>query len=229
MIRYFFTGKGGEYVYNVNLEHEREIINSNDENVSIKLTFNGIQIKYKSKDVNRNDIYFHIYGLLYKIKENSDEQLNTTCKLIEQNPSFEAKTRHNYNVNHTEKWSLIFENIPRQNNFIYGLQLQANVILEDNIFNEEFLIFTTKVDLTDIKKENKDNSYIWISIVSSIVFILLLFIVFLVAKNYRVHKANLNLQTKIKSMAFSHDIQKNVLIKEKIIAKKDEDYETTFI
>ena len=197
--------------------------------MSINLTFNGIQIRNRTSDVDRNDIYFYIYGLLYKMNENSDEQINTTCQLIEQNPSFEAKTRHNYNVNHTEKWSLIFENIPRQNNYIYDLQLQVNAILENNIFNEEFLIFTTKVDLTDIKKENKDNSYIWISIVSSIVFILLLFIVFLVAKNYRVHKANLNLQTKIKSMAFSHDIQKNILIKEQNIAKKEEDYETTFI
>ena len=30
-------------------------------------------------------------------------------------------------------------------------------------------------------------------------------------------------------MAFSHDIQKNILIKEQNIAKKEEDYETTFI
>jgi len=180
MIRYFFTGKGGEYLYHLNLKHQKKIISSNEENATINLIFDGIQITRGSKIINRSDIYFYIYGLLYKMKENSDEQLNTTCQLIEQNPSFEAKTRHNYNVNHTEKWSLIFQNIPRQNNYIYDLQLQVNAILENNIFNEEFLIFTTKVDLTDIKKENKDNSYIWISIVSSIVFILLSFIFFMI-------------------------------------------------
>ena len=229
MIRYFFTGKGGEYVYDLNLKPQRNIISSNGENVNINLIFDGIQITRGSKIINRSDIYFYIYGLLYKMKENSEEKLNTTCPLIEQIPSFEAKTRHNYNRNHTEKWSLIFENIPREKNYIYGLQLQVNAILENNIFNEEFLIFTTKVDLTDIGKEKNDLPNIFIIIGSVVGFLILLFILFLIYKYCRERMKNEDLEEEIKSIVFSNDIQKKVNIKEKNISKRDSDYESTFI
>ena len=52
MIRYFFTGKGGEYVYDLNLKPQRNIISSNGENVTINLTFDGIQITHGSRVVN---------------------------------------------------------------------------------------------------------------------------------------------------------------------------------
>ena len=43
-------------------------------------------------------------------------------------------------------------------------------------------------------------------------------------------KRNVNLQEEMKSMAYSNNIQKNVLIKEKTErAQSDTDYETTFI
>ena len=34
MIRYFFTGKGGEYLYHLNLKHQKKIISSNEENAT---------------------------------------------------------------------------------------------------------------------------------------------------------------------------------------------------
>ena len=213
------------------MKYEKKIISSNEERVSINLTFNSIHIVDPEGDLDDSKyaIYFNIYGFLYKMKDNSSEHLNTTCKLIEQIPSFEAKTRHNYTKNHTEKWSLIFENIPREKNYIYDLQLQMNVIFEGNIFDEEFLIYTTKVDLTDIGKENNDLSKIFIIITSVVGFLILLFILFLIYKYCRERMKNEDLEEEIKSIAYSSELQKNVINKEKNISKRDKDFETTFI
>jgi len=45
----------------------------------------------------------------------------------------------------------------------------------------------------------------------------------------RLKKKNDNLQKEMKTLAFSNDIQNNVLIKEQQLTKKESDYETTFI
>lgn len=84
------------------------------------------------------------------MKDGSNERVNTTTILSENETPYENRIKLIYYPNMT-KWSLIYENIPRKDNFIYDLQFQVNVIIEDNIFNEEFLIFTCKVDLTNIK------------------------------------------------------------------------------
>ena len=44
MIRYFFTGNGSENIFGVDLKYEKKIISSNEERVSINLTFNSIHI-----------------------------------------------------------------------------------------------------------------------------------------------------------------------------------------
>ena len=82
MIRYYYTG--AEYEYILDLNNERKIVSQNEENTTISLTFKGIKIKNGNRYVLRSDIYFNIYGLLYKIKENSDEVVNTTCILTEE-------------------------------------------------------------------------------------------------------------------------------------------------
>ena len=57
-----------------------------------------------------------------------------------------------------------------------------------------------------------------------------LIIAFFIIKYIRLTKRNVNLQEEMKSMAYSNNIQKNVLIKEKTErAQSDTDYETTFI
>ena len=231
MIRYFYTNKKDEYTYKLNLDYERKNISLTVESASINLTFDSIYIILRGEDATpRDKVYFDIYGLLYKINESSSEYINTTSILMDQSPSYEARTRYVYNPNHTEKWSLIFENISRDNNYIYDLQLQINVIIEQNIFNEEFLIFTTKVDLTDIAKEKKQEGInIWIIIGPVIAFIALAIIVFLIIKNIRLKKSKDSLEEDIKTISYSSEVQRNLLIKEKNLAKKDKDYETTFI
>ena len=123
----------------------------------------------------------------------------------------------------------MFTNISRKNNYVYDLQLQVNAILQNNIYNEEFLIYTTKVDLTDIKlEEKKDNLWLILGIILGVIGALI--IAFFIIKYIRLTKRNVNLQEEMKSMAYSNNIQKNVLIKEKTErAQSDTDYETTFI
>ena len=126
------------------------------------------------------------------------------------------------------KWELIFQNLPRDMNHVYVLQLQVNAILENNIFNEEFLIFTTEIDLTNIKPE-EDKDYTLYIVLPIVAFVVLVIVTFFIVKYIRLKKSNLNLKEDLKSMAYSNNIQKNVLVKEQKYSKKESDYESTFI
>ena len=231
MIRYYYTGLGSEYEYDLDLNPKKEIISKHDDYVNISISFKAIEIKNQQKRVESNDIYFMIYGFLYLLDKTSDEQINTTSILYEQIPLYEDKTKYYYNPYNLEKdkWNLIFYNIPSEKNFIYDLQLKVNVVLLNRIYNEEFLIYTTKIDLTDIKKKEQD--YITLIIVLSVVggAIILGLIIFFAYKFVDLCKSNENLRERMKSLAFSNDIQKNVLITDQSISKKDNDYESTFI
>ena len=232
MIRYFYTGKTAIYVYVLELNPEIKEIseNENDKSVSISLTFNPIEIKMYWKNILKNySIYFDVVGLLYKKDEKYDQQLNTSAKIVDRDYSFiSVYTRVKYNYYNKQKWSIIFENIPKEMNYVYELQLKANSIIKNNIFNEEFIVFTTQVNLTDIKdKEVEDYTlYIVLPIVGVIV---LLLVAFFIIKYYRLQKSNLNLKEDLKSMAYSNDIQKNVLKKEQQDSEKGGDYDSTFI
>ena len=228
MMRYYFTGKNAGIIYNLDTTPIIDTIKEDEKYVSISLTFKGFVLKYSVNYLKKNFIYFYIYGLLFKDDENSDEQLNTTSKLVEREPLFINHTRHNYSFYDPGKWSLIFENIPREKNYVYKLQIKVNSFIEYNIFNEEFLIFTTKINLTHIKpEENKDYTlYIVIPIVG---FVVLFLVAFFLIKYIRLQKSNKDLREDLKSMAYSNDIQKNVLIKDKKYSQKDSDYESTFI
>ena len=228
MIRYFFTDKEYEYIYSLDMNYERKIISSNTENVSITLTFKAIEVKIKKDDgFIYPGTFFNIYGLLYKPESNSDVNLNTTSLLKERNPSHENHTKHYYNIIHPEEWTITFENIPRVNNFNYDLQLQVNAIIPDEIFNEQFLIFVTKVDLFDIKL--KEEFPYWLVIIGVVGFFVLLFITFLIIKYKRLQKSKFDLEEEMKSFAFSNDIQKSFLIQDIKKNEKDSDYDTTFL
>ena len=96
------------------------------------------------------------------------------------------------------------------------------------MFNEAFLVFTAKIDLRDITlKEEK--SYLWIILGPILGAIVLAIVIFFVIKYIRLQKANVNLQEEMKSMAYSNDVQKNVIAKTKKRTKTESDYDTTFI
>ena len=228
MIRYYYTGLGRKDKYIFDLNAEKKVLNMSDDNVTISLEFKPVKLNF-NYNVSTYKIYFYIYGSLFQLNNNSDEVINTTCFLNEQIPKFINKTKYNFNYNNPENWTLIFKDIPRNGNLIYDLQLKINSFIENNIFNEEFLIFTTKIDLTDFKFSNI-KKYAWVIAVSVVGGALLIFLaIFFIIKYLRLKKSNVNLKEDLKSLAFSNDVQKDVLKKEKTKSKKDSDYESTFI
>ena len=230
MMRYFFTGRGGENVFDFNKNYQKEITDSkiSDDFVTVTLTFKGILIYEKGTTIsNETNVYFSIFGYLYHLNTSSNENINTTSELIEQKYLYESKTLTHYNSSHPNDWKLTFENISRNNNYIYDLQFQMSVIYENKIFDEEFIIYTTKLDLTDIKKKEPANVWLIVGIILGVIAVFL--ITFFIIKYIRLQKRNTNLKEEMKSMAYSNNIQKNVLIKEQQKTKKETDYETTFI
>ena len=230
MIRYYYGEEDLGYNYSLNSNPIKNYIDRNDDNITLSLTFDPIDILYFNNtpvEVNTS-IYFYISALLYKKNETSEELINTTSLLHERFASFEDQVIHPYNYRNPKKIQLTFKNIPIKENYIYDLQIQANVFIPTNIFNEEFLIFTKEVDLTDIKLEEEED-YLWYVLGPILGFIFLLLIAFFVIKYIRLNRSNLFLRERIKSIAYSSDIKKNVLAKEGEESKKDSDYETTFI
>ena len=228
MIRYYYTGLGRKDKYIFDLNAEKKVLNMSDDNVTISLEFKPVKLNF-NYNVSTYKIYFYIYGSLFQLNSKSDEVINTTCFLNEQIPKFINKTKYNFNYKNPENWTLIFKDIPRNGNLIYDLQLKINSFIENNIFNEEFLIFTTKIDLTDFKFSNI-KKYAWVIAVSVVGGALLIFLaIFFIIKYLRLKKSNVNLKEDLKSLAFSNDVQKDVLKKEKTKSKKDSDYESTFI
>ena len=229
MMRYFFTGLGGEneFLIDLNPEIHYDILQSNDNLVDVSLKFKGIQIFERKKLLKEDNVYFTIYGNLFHDEQNLDEYINTTCILSEQKSMYGTQVKHNYNYNNFEDWTLIFNNIERKNHFIYDLQLLINVIYENKIFDEEFLTYKTTIDLREIeKKEEESHTALILGVVFGSIGAVL--IIFFVIKYIRLQKRNAILKEDLKSLAYSSDIQKNVLVKDKK-NKSDTDYDTTFI
>ena len=167
-------------------------------------------------------------GLLYKKDENSDELLNTTTIMQEQVCLYESKTVHYYTPQSPKKIIFKYANISRKNNFIYHLLIQANIFNEVNMFNEAFLIFTAKVDLTNIALP-EEKSYLWIILGPILGVVVIALVAFFIIKYIRLQKANVNLKEEMKSMAYSNDVQKDVIAKTKKRSKTESDFDTTFI
>ena len=92
------------------------------------------------------------------------------------------------------------------------------------------MVYKTEVDLTDIEIKATNKSKTWIYILLGIIGgIGLILAVFFIIRNIRLKNRNVDLTQKIKSISFSNDVQKNVLINDKKISKNESDYENTFI
>ena len=229
MIRYYYGKEIEGYRYNINDIKKKNYIEKNNENITLSITFAQVKIlsNKDDKDVDTNtNITFYISGLLYNKSENSKELINTTSILYERKLMYENKTINVYNYNNPNDFTLIFKNISRKNNYVYDLQLQVNVFIKNNLFNEEFLIFTKEIDLTDILEK----SILWYILGPILGVIGLLLIIFVIIKFKKLKRKNIILEEDLKSMAYSNDIQKNVIVKEtKEKSKRDKDYESTFI
>ena len=232
MIRYYYTGLGAEYNYSLSSSPINVSITLYNETADINITYNSINITkgIKPRVVKNNTTYFYIYAFLFKKENKSNEQINTSSILTEREYLFKTNLTHYYNYLKPENFSIIFENIPRNYSDIYELQIQVNAILPTNIFNEEFLIFTSEIDLTSIALKTPGRNitgYIVGGVIGGVIIIGL--VVFFILKYKKLQKSNANLQEDLKSLAFSNDVQNNVLTKERKNSKKDTDFESTFI
>ena len=112
------------------------------------------------------------------------------------------------------------------------MQIKVNVYIKDKIFNEEFLTYTSEVDLTDIKEKKEDGKShkyeIIIGISVGLVVLGIIIIVIFICHNRRLKIYNSQLKEKVLSIGYTAGIEKNVILKEEQ-TKKDADYETTFI
>ena len=229
LIRYYYTEVAKEYEYYFDENFELKEISSNDKNISISLTFNSIKIKTwekRDKEVIKNGIYFLIIGTLYKNDETLKENINSMSQLTKHIPFFTNITKHYESYSHPENWTLIYENIPRNNNFIYDLQLKINDIISKDLLNEEILMYKTTVDLTNIEIKTNRIFIIILIIISGFIIILA---IFFIIKFIRLQKRNSSLEEEIKSLSYTNNIQKNILNKEKIKYEKETDYDSTFI
>ena len=228
MIRYYFNESNDEYSFSLDVVNFNKTITfPNDDVANVKLTFDILEEK-KGFLEGIDKITFFIYGTLYEPKEKSSETINNTCFLNERQVSYENKTSIDYFLD--KNWTIEFDDIKRDKNFIYDLRLQIIARILNSNYKEEFLVFTTKVNLTEIKKESKKNIpwYAW-GIPVIVVGIIIIILGFFIIKFLRLRKSNSNLQQDMVSLAFSNDIQKNVITRERELSKCESDFESTFI
>ena len=202
--------------------------NTNNDTVNISVIFDNINVYNSSKE---KGIYFIITGTLYKEIKTQDQLNHSKYVLNEKESPYKNKTIIYYRKTEKDVRNLEFIGIPRNNSHISNLQLHIDVIFLDNHLYEEFLVYMTKINFTGIgesKQDEEDNLWKWIVIPIVVLIFIILGVIFII-KLIRLKKKNIKLQQEMKTLVFSNDIQKNVLIKELQISKKESDFETTFI
>ena len=231
MIRYYINETNNEPEFFFDEKYKIDFANSSDNKfTNISLMFNSIKIKLEGNLLSEENIDFYITGALFKKNNDSNlnELINTTCFLQERKPSYNNQTFFAYNETNKNEWSLQFNNISRNNNYIYELQIKVDAVIK-SYFQEEFMVYVTQVDLTGIKLEETNKKNSWLPWGIPLIIVVAAVLVFFIIKLVKLKKKNDSLQLEMKSLAFSNDIQTNVLIKEKNISKNESDYESTFI
>ena len=108
------------------------------------------------------------------------------------------------------------------------MRLQIIVRISNDASREEYMAFVLEADLTGIKK-GRFKWLAWGIPVIVVGAILIIFLVFFIVKFLKLKKNNSNLQEEMVSMAFSNEVQLNVLGKDRELSKSETDFESTFI
>jgi hypothetical protein len=227
IIRYFSTTQGDEYNYTLIKTHKtfKMEVNS-DDTVNFKFEFENIKIRKKGNIIQRNDVYFEIYSSLFvEGKIDNNEKLETIATLSSK-ASFSDKIITKYMVDND--FNISFKNITREF-YKYNLQIKIHVLLKDSFLNEDYLVYSIPIDLTNYLKSN-EKLYIVYILIALVVIIIIIIIIFCIIYK-KLKKQNLDLKDKVLSISFSSGMTKDVLEDENEgrKSKKDEDYETTFI
>ena len=85
---------------------------------------------------------------MYPKNTSSEELVNTSSLIYNRKYLYQNKTK---SICYFDKnIYLFFNNVSREHNFTYDLTLKINAFVDYNILNEEFLVYTIKLNLTDI-------------------------------------------------------------------------------
>ena len=213
LLRYYYSTSYLETKYKFNIKYN---IKKGKSKNDVILDFNKIEVIPQNKS---NNMYFSIYGFLYKNEsEIKKEFINSSY----QNDVFKAQVKNICDCN----FNLTFNNIKTydNDNYIYYLQIKIFSREKKKFLNEEFLMYTLEIDLSDIFKSN----LIWLISAIAISIIIILIIVFIICA-IKMKKKNANLEEKVLAISFqSGNITENIIDKNQK-SKNDEDYENTFI
>ena len=232
MIIYYLNENFIDRDFNLGQPATKDNFDKNQNLTDVSLEFDGIFVSNYYDD----DIIFYISGTLFKENNDIKETINNTCFLLEREKekkyANKAISIFNKTNEKSSNWTLIFRNIPRNENVVYDLRLQMTASIKNDNSQEEYMAYSLKVDLTDIKQNVPENKS-WLPwgipvIVVGSIFIIII-IIYFVIKFIKLKKKNVNLQNEMVSLAFSHDVQKNILIKDKQVSANESDYESTFI
>ena len=220
IIRYYFTQQQNETNYKLNKNFH--IMKGNKEN-DIILEFDKFEIENNNKDTIERKILFKIYGFLYQDENDIKNESFNSSKAIQ-----EKIYKNQALIQKDTNFSLYFSGVKsnNNNNYIFNLYLKIIVFEGENLFNEQFLVYTLPVNL---EKELKGKlPKIWIIIISSLVLIIIIIIIIFTIGLIKLKKKNINLKEKVLSVSFTTEkIDEDII--EKDNCKKDEDIENAFI
>ena len=224
------------YINEFTFDNKSIEVNFEDSSHNLGLSFKYIEVKHSLDSYNNDGTGFLITGTLYNMNQTNKDLIESNYilnKITNENNSFYInKTNNYYNSKEENKnWTLKFKNVEKsKDGYIFGLQLQIQAIHNDNFLKEEFLLFKTNVILEKLKYEEPKNKYvIYIAIFVPLGVILMIVAIFFIIKFLRLKKRNDSFTKEMKSLLFSNDIQKNILINEKKLSKNESDFESTFI
>ena len=216
IIKYYFIKNHTEQLFKLNKVFTKKKGNKKN---GIILEFNELEIINGTRD---KKIAFKINGFIYRSENDIKNEFINTSETLNENVirSF-AYSRNN-------SFNLYFSNIDiMSNGNNYQFNLQVNLIAEENLFNDEFYVFRLPINLKEELKN--ETNYLWLIIVSSIIFIVILIIILFTIKIIKLKKNNIFLKEKVLATSFSSDkIDENILEKNLTI-KNDENNENIFI
>ena len=206
---------------------EKEMqFNINRKKIEDKINYNFTINLGKNYENIKNIRYEYFFTIIPKKFLLDSELLNTTAIVL--------------STQYYEPWLYTFETSELNKSYSFSTDLESSqdylmqIFIKINVSNEEESYYSTCKDLTEpkkkdeLEKKNKILTNIIIAIGSVLLAILLLFI-FVVIKYKRKSK---NLKSKVEAISFSSGIEDDSLDKacnNDTKAKKDEDYDNTFI
>ena len=215
ILRYYYTYEEKEEHYLLDKKYNKTVENKDD----ISLEFNLIKIP----NITNKTIYFKIFGILYKNENDIKNEFINSSHTISKN-IIKNQTVTISNL----RFKLYFSNIKNFADKKYLFNLQIKIVIENEIFNEDFYMYDLSINLED--EFGRKFPLFWIIIIFVSAFVILFIITILLIGMIKLKKNNNNLQDKVLGISFaSGKIDEDIIVEKSFDSKKDEDKENTFV